>query len=309
MRVLVTGAAGFLGRHFVQHHLDEGDEIIAVDDLSSSGAYWLDGAYVRIEDEALLVLAFLGVRDEHFDIAYHFAAPVGGREKIEGDPLYNAHSLALDEGFFRWAIGRAGTAVYPSSSAVYGTKYQARGGGSLTEEMFAPSADEWARPDEMYGFTKMAGEVLAQKAERYGLNTLCIRPFSGYGEGQSMDYPVPSICARAKRQEDPLIVWGSGSQTRDFIHVSDLVGATAAIVSAGVSGYQAINLGLGVPVSFIEVARFAAEIIGYEPVIQTDEAKPEGVISRYSQPDRMLAIYQPRVSLIEGLTRVIASLE
>jgi len=151
----------------------------------------------------------------------------------------------------------------------------------------------------------MTGEVLAQKAQQYGLNTLCIRPFSGYGEGQSMDYPVPSICARAKRQEDPLVVWGSGFQTRDFIHVFDLVGATAAIVDVGVHGYQAINLGSGVPVSFIEVAKLAAEIVGYDPVIQTDAAKPEGVVSRYSQPARMLEFYQPKVDLIEGLTRVL----
>ncbi len=306
MKVLVAGGAGFLARHFLKHHLDAGDEVTAVDDLSGNGARWLGGSYWQHTTD---VLDFFTKTTKTFDVAYHFAAPVGGREKIENDPLYNAHSLALDEGFFRWAVGKIGTAVYPSSSAVYGVQYQEVDGGPLGELLFDPTARGFARPDELYGFTKLAGEVLAEKASRYGLNTLCIRPFSGYGEGQSSDYPVPAICARAVRKEDPLVIWGSGNQTRDFIHVSDIVGATTALLDRGVTGYGAINLGSGVATSFVEVAEIAASIVGYEPNIDTDETKPEGVSARYCDPTRMLAVYQPKVSLREGLTRIIADIQ
>jgi nucleoside-diphosphate-sugar epimerase len=305
-KVLITGAAGFLGRNFVKHHLLAGDDVTGVDDMSSTGARWWPEQ--REHDYHMDAELFFASQSGTYDLAYHFAAPVGGRLKIENDPLYNAHSLSLDEAFFRWAIEHTKTAVYPSSSAVYGTIHQGSNSGCLNEVLFDPRSDQWDVPDEMYGFTKMAGEVLAEKASRYGLSTLCIRPFSGYGNEQSFDYPVPSICARALRREDPLVVWGSGHQTRDFIHVSDIVGATAAALARGIEGYQAINLGSGVATSFVQIAEMAADIIGYRPVITTDESKPEGVMSRYSDPSRMLAIYQPTVGLRDGLAQVIDSI-
>lgn len=299
--VLVTGGAGFLGRHFIKHHLALGDEVTAVDNLSGTGSEWLPGDYERIESDAGITFALLG----KFDLAYHFAAPVGGREKIEGDPLYNADSLRLDSLFFRYAVGRVGMAVYPSSSAVYGRTLQEGRGRLLNEEMYSPDSPIWGAPDEMYGFTKMAGEMLAFTAARYGVNTLCIRPFSGYGEGQAEDYPIPAILGRAKRQEDPLKVWGSGQQRRDFIHVDDIVGATVARISAGLRGYSAMNISNGSPLSFIDVAQLASSIVGYTPVIEGVSDKPVGVDSRYGDPTVMSSYYTPKIGLREGLVRVL----
>jgi len=309
LNVLITGAAGFLGRSFLRHHLDRGDNVIAVDNLSSAGAYWPDGDYEKIEMDAINAFDMFDATGITFDYAYHFAAPVGGRVKIEQDPLYNAGSLGLDAAFFRWAVGKVGTAIYPSSSAVYGISLQRGAGQALVETDFDPVSDLWAQPDQMYGFTKMAGEVLAYHAAKYGLNTLVLRPFSGYGEGQSMDYPVPSICRRARNHEDPLVVWGSGWQTRDFIHVSDIVGATAELLRHGVYGYEPVNLGSGTATSFVAVARMAADIVGYGPLIDTDTTKPEGVTSRFSDSSRMLSVYQPQVSLVQGLAAVLDDLE
>lgn len=304
MKVLITGAAGFLGRSFLRYHLTAGDDVTAIDDFSAESALWPlgDRPYKALTIDAG---AFFKERTDSFDLAYHFAAPVGGRVKIEGDPLYNADSLRLDSAFFRWAPGKVGTAVYPSSSAVYGVYYQSGAGVALFEELFEPESSVWARPDEMYGFTKMAGEVLAAKAAQYELNTLCIRPFSGYGEEQSLDYPMPSICRRAARHEDPLVVWGQGTQTRDFIHVEDIVWGTQAALEAGVTGYRALNLGSGIPTSFIQVARMAAVAAGYDPVVVTDTDKPQGVTSRYANIERMFSIYLPRISLEEGIARMV----
>jgi nucleoside-diphosphate-sugar epimerase len=240
-----------------------------------------------------------------YDIAYHFAAPVGGRVKIEGDPLFNADSLRLDSLFFRWAVKRVKLAVYPSSSAVYGVELQERGSGPLFEEQFHPANLKWYAPDEMYGFTKLAGEVLAWKSAAYGLNALCIRPFSGYGEGQSLEYPVPSICQRALERQDPLTIWGSGSQTRDFVHVDDVVGATLARIEAGISGYQPMNIGSGHPITFMTIASIASDIVGYTPEIVVDTTKPEGVKSRYAKTTRMRLFYKPTVTLKDGLARVL----
>jgi UDP-glucose 4-epimerase len=302
--ILVTGAAGFLGRAFVRHHLEAGDTVLGVDDLSSEHAFWSEElpAENRVElDSASFVHGSSGP----FDIAYHFAAPVGGRLKIEGDPLFNADSLRLDVEFFRWAIGKVGVAVFPSSSAVYGVQFQVGDGEVLEEPMFHPGSKTWPAPDEMYGFSKLVGEKLAFTAEKYGLNTLCIRPFSGYGEGQSLEYPVPSIAQRVVRHEDPVVIWGSGSQSRDFVHVDDLVGATVARVAAGVRGYQSMNIASGTATTFNEVARIMAQLERYEPEIVNDATKPEGVHSRFGDTSQMAKYYEPKVGLVQGMGRVL----
>lgn len=307
MRVLITGSGGFLGRRFLQHHIEAGNDVYAIDDLSSAGSYWLPGDnYARITNDAVWVLPFF---DEQFDFVYHFAAPVGGRQKIEGDPLYNADSLRIDSAVFRWAVTHAKTLVYPSSSAVYPISLQGNDGHQLQEGMFSARNPNWLAPDEMYGFTKLVGERLALAAEKYGLNTLCIRPFSGYGEGQSMDYPVPSIAKRAIDREDPITIWGPGTQRRDFVHVDDIVGATVARVAAGVEGYQTMNIGSGYGLTFDDIARLCAEIVGYEPVIEHDLSKPVGVMARFADNQKMANVYgAPKVRIREGLTRVLDSL-
>lgn len=307
MRVLITGAAGFLGRHFVRHHLEAGDEVLAVDDLSNASAppfpfIQLDAAEAfRLEPGP-------------FDWVYHFAAPVGGRTRIDGDPLFNADSLRLDSELFRAAarglVTPDGVVVYPSSSAVYPVWAQtAENFYPLKEEMVDPAEVHWGAPDQMYGFTKLAGEYLAWKAAGYGVNTLCIRPFSGYGEGQSLDYPVPSLVYRALRGDDPIVVWGPGTQTRDFIHVEDLVRGTVARLESGVRGYRVLNLGSGMPTSFEQVAIMAADIVGYTPYILPQPDKPVGVMHRYCDPTEMLRYYTPRISLRDGLKRVLEDMD
>lgn len=304
-RVLITGAAGFLGRWFTWHHIDKGDRVVAVDDLSNPHSYWPTQVKLCYKQD---LGEFLARTNATFDIAYHFAAPVGGREKIEGDPLFNADSFRLDSLFFRWAVGKVGIAVYPSSSAVYGVTFQQDRGTRLFEGMFHPRDQTWQAPDEVYGTTKMIGEYLAWKAGGYGLNTLCIRPFSGYGEGQSMEYPIPSILARAKRQENPLLVWGTGMQARDFVHVEDVVGATVARLDAGVHGYNSMNIASGRPITFYEIAKMAGPLAHYSPEITTDLNKPTGVSTRYGDTSLMYRYYIPKVALADGLKRVMDSL-
>ena len=313
--VLISGAGGFLGSHFARHHVERGDSVILVD-IKPADA-WTPRLGRGVVSRYMMfpqtdIYDWLRTRsasDAQFDVAYHFAALVGGRERIENDPLHNADSLRLDSSFFRWASKHVDTVVYPSSSAVYGTQFQKRSMDvALHETLFHPEMNAWPAPDQMYGLTKLVGEFLAWKSAGYGLSTLCIRPFSGFGERQGFEYPVPSILQRALRQEDPLRVWGSGYQSRDFVHVSDIIGATTARIDAGIDGYQSMNIGTGVETSFIDLARLAADIVGYDPVIETDAAKPEGVARRYCDPSEMLRYYHPQLDLRQGLARVLEDL-
>jgi GDP-L-fucose synthase len=300
---LITGASGFLGSWFLNHYItNPGPDDIWYMDIQPHPA----GLPVDLQD----MEAWLADFDEEVDIAFHFAAPVGGRLKIEHDPMYNADAFRLDSVFFRWAVAHAKLAVYPSSSAIYPTSLQGRSGDMLLNEGFInPSNPNWSAPDELYGFSKLAGEYMAWKAaQKHGLSTLCIRPFSGYGPGQTLDYPVPSILARAKRHEDPITIWGSGEQTRDFVYVTDIVAATMARIDQGVHGYQAMNISTGFGTPFATVAKIGAELAGYDPEITFDPSKPEGVIHRRGDNQRMLRFHEPEVSLQEGLGYVFNSL-
>jgi nucleoside-diphosphate-sugar epimerase len=313
VKILITGAAGFLGGEFARAHAARGDIVHGLDDLSASHAQWvMEDNVNNVKGDAGLF--FDGWSDKvtsTYDVVYHFAAPVGGRERIENDPLFNADSLRLDSSLFRWAakFGQDAIIVYPSSSAVYGVSLQGKEGRPLTEGDFDPSDTSWGQPDEVYGLTKMVGEVLAHKAANYGANTLCIRPFSGYGERQSLDYPVPAICKRAAERNNPLVVWGSGLQARDFIHVDDVVGATLARVDAGVEGYDSMNIGTGEFRNFNQIAKVAAYWAGYDPAIENLEDRPQGVDRRYCDPARMLTYYTPVVTLDDGLRRVMEAHE
>lgn len=305
MKILITGAAGFLGRHFMAQHLDMGDDVIGIDNYQSPYA---------IPNDDVEKVDFLSYIDTEpagqFDRVYHFAAMVGGREKIEQDPLYNASSLQLDTALFRWAVrSKPGLVIYPSSSAVYGVRHQTGDvPRRLAEGLFVPSDPLWDQPDSMYGFTKMAGEVLAYHAAGYGLKTLCIRPFSGYGADQSPEYPMRAIADRVIQREDPLLVWGSGSQVRDWVHVSDVVKATVSRAQAFESedeGYDAMNIGTGKGYTFSDIARSMANIAGYRPDFGCITSKPEGVMYRVADTAKMGDHWEPRVTLDQGLREML----
>ena len=153
------------------------------------------------------------------------------------------------------------------------------------------------------GSNQLSGEFLARyAAESYGIATVIYRPFSGYGEDQSFDYPFPSIVKRAMETEPPMIVWGSGEQTRDFIHIDDVVEAVM-ISHEFLEPGDALNLGTGVGVSFYELAEKCLELAGRDIGVECDTSKPEGVFYRVANPERMFKYYRPSISLEEGIER------
>jgi UDP-glucose 4-epimerase len=309
---LVTGGCGFVGRHFVKWLLQNGYEVVVVDDLSTGLApeRWPEHLRVRRDQEQRIRFELVDFREyartarPDFDLIIHLAAVVGGRLTIEGDPLAVATDLAIDASFFNWVVRHPPLPrrVFNfSSSAAYPIHLQ-------TPAAHRPLAEEMIRfdeamgvPDMTYGWAKLTAEFLAgYAADRYGLNVVSFRPFSGYGEDQDFTYPFPSVIRRAARRESPIVVWGSGEQLRDFIYIDDVVEASFACAEHMAPG-SALNLGSGTGTSFMELARMACAVVGHEAEIINDSTKPEGVFGRVGDCRRMLAHHQPRVSLEDGI--------
>ncbi|MCA1840213.1 MAG: NAD-dependent epimerase/dehydratase family protein [Actinobacteria bacterium] len=288
MKILITGSDGFVGRHFVQ---------------ALHGEHTL--TYIDKRSTTTCQKYFNGIMSDYpFDLVIHCAAMVGGRAKIDGDPLAIAENLAIDSDLFRWVVRRKiPRVVYFSSSAAYPTAFQKANQHWPLEESDIWLGETTGFPDQTYGWAKLTGEFLAQYAAASGSRVHIFRPFSGYGTDQDRDYPFPSFIERAKRRANPFEIWGDGTQTRDFIHIEDIVGAVLKAIDEDVQG--PVNLGWGRSTSFNELADLITRCEGYSPDILHLTDKPIGCMHRVANAEKMLSFYTPKITLEEGIERAL----
>lgn len=300
-RALVTGDRGFLGRHFKEELRRQGYEVMGLDTAVTSSQDCR--AYFR---SALLTRPAAGPR---YDLVVHCAAVVGGRETIERNPLATAESLSIDAEMFRWAaVAKPGQVLYISSSAAYPVGFQRVGGpaGYRLHEDDVWGPDGMIEPDEIYGWSKVTGELLAGRLRAAGVPVTVVRPFSGYGADQALSYPFPAILKRVRELEDghPLEVW-CGDCVRDWIHVDDLVAGALAVARSLTE--DPVNLCTGRGTSFYDLARLMLKAAGKaDHGILAREDMPQGVKYRVGNPGRMRMFYNPVISLEEGIKRALA---
>jgi nucleoside-diphosphate-sugar epimerase len=288
MKILITGHRGFVGKHFTKFYRGQGHEVFGVDIAAETPREARD---------------FFRKDDIQWDLVIHLAAVVGGRAKIEGDPLSVAVDLSIDAEMWQWAIRtKQKRVVYFSSSAAYPIELQTREEHvSLAEHMI--NLNDIRSPDFTYGWSKLTGEYLAQFAEAEGVRTHIFRPFSGYGEDQALDYPFPSFIERGKRKADPFDVWGDGMQTRDFVHIDDIVETVNAAIEQDYR--DPLNIGTGRPTSFLDLAVMVSKEANYRPTILPHPEKPTGVFWRVADPTLSFQVWQPRITLEEGIRRAL----
>lgn len=323
-KALITGGAGFVGRHVCARLVKMGYEVTVVDNFyPGSGCLepsrWLphlrpEGSRVKlVRADCRQFFREYGAHSEKFDVVVHLAAVVGGRLVIEGDPLAVGVDLSIDAEFFYW-LSRLSyhprRVHYFSSSAAYPVAYQrAEGHRALTEDMIQFNGEFIGQADLTYGWSKLTGEYLALLVhQKHGHHVTCYRPFSGYGEDQDMTYPFPSVLMRAVNADKPMTVWGSGRQMRDFIYIDDCVEGMLRL-SEKIGDGSGVNLSTGIPTSFNEFAAMAWEAVhgsrdGFE--VRNTATKPEGVFARYGSTalQDQLGFRQPR-SLELGIRRCL----
>ena len=288
MDVLITGSSGFVGKYFKDRLQQYNLTLIDIK----------DGIDCR---------DFFKKEDKSYDLVIHLAAIVGGRESIEGRPMAVADNLSIDSEFFQWCLKtNPKKIVYFSSSAAYPVWKQSadaqRTLGNIRLKESDINLDMFGKPDMTYGWSKLTGEFLAQ----FVPNVHIFRPFSGYGWDQDLTYPFPMYVKRALERQDPFQVWGPGTQTRDFIHMKDVVEAVLTAVDKDITG--PINLGTGRSTSFLELAWLCMEAVGYQGDIKTNPDKPVGCMHRVSDNTKLLSFYTPKITLEEGIAEAVKQL-
>ena len=318
-KILITGGAGFVGRHMTRHFLEAGDEVHVIDSVEryTGGIDPADGwplfdprDHARFKFEKVDCREyFKRPADTEFDYSLHLAAMVGGRLMIENNPLVVADDLAIDASYWQWAkLAKPKKTICFSSSAAYPIKLQRRDHYVLLKENMIDFESDIGMPDMSYGWAKLTSEYLARLAyERHGLKSVSYRPFSGYGQDQDDTYPFPSICKRAiaNKGKAELTVWGSGTQMRDFIHIDDCVRGVISTMDLVDDG-DAINLSTGILTSFIEFAQLAAELVGYTPLVKGMSDMPVGVHARGGDTKKQNTLgFRYEIAFRDGIARAL----
>jgi UDP-glucose 4-epimerase len=296
MRVLVTGGAGFLGAHVVDALRARGDDVVALDDLSTGDRANLDPAVplivVDVSDREAIHDRLGG---ERFDAIVHAAAKTKVVESIAEPALYhrvivNGTSNALDVA----QLSGAGSFVNIST------------GGALYGETLTCATEE-SRIDapSPYGRYKAEAERLA--ASTPGLNAVTLRFANIYGPRQRADLEggVIAIFAGCWRRGDPLTICGDGSAERDYLYVSDAVAAIVAALDRRAVGTY--NIGTGVATSVAELVRQMTELLG-PPTSVIQAGERQGEIQRSclnSSKAGHAGLWRSSVPVAEGLRRTI----
>jgi UDP-glucose 4-epimerase len=307
LRALVTGGAGFIGSHLVDRLIKDGYEVVVLDNFFS-------GEIKNIKhhpDSRRFHLVRGDVRNpgdvreavKNVDAVFHLAAVVSVPLSIENPSLVNdvnvRGTLNLLEASLKADVKRF---VYASSCAVYGEA------DTLPINERHPTS-----PISPYAASKLAAEYYCKVFyENYGLDTTCLRYFNVYGPRQaknSYSGVITQFIDRL-RQRKPPIIYGDGGQTRDFVHVKDVVEANMLVLGCQHCAGEVINVGTGKPTTINQLAKVLMEMFG-ETSAKPEYAPPRvgDIRNSYadiSKAERILG-YKPKVTLEKGLRLLIQS--
>jgi UDP-glucose 4-epimerase len=298
MRVLVTGGAGFVGANLVQHLAAAGHELVAFDDLSARARppWWGSRAgpartvEASIEDAGALRRAMRGI-----DAVVHLAAKPGVADSVshpEVDYRVNVQGTFNVIDAVRRAAGSH--VIFASSGAVL-----AGATPPLREDM-AP------QPMSPYGASKLYGEGITAAASAFGIVGIALRFSNVYGPLSAHKKSVIASFLRRALRRAPLVVYGTGKQTRDFIYIEDVCRAVQRALRAKRPGVY--HLGTGVETSVLELAKRVAAACDVPLEIERRPARPADPARNfvsYAGIERAMG-WRPRVDLDEGLARTVA---
>jgi UDP-glucose 4-epimerase len=290
---LVTGGAGFIGSALVRLLTERGYSVRVFDNLSTGSRTNLEGTAAELVEGDVCDVEALERAAVGCEVVFHLAAGTGVVPSIE-EPFADFDLNARGTLSALWAARKvgAGRLVFSSSNAPLGA-----GAYPASEEK--PTA-----PLSPYGASKAAGEAYCSAFHgAYGLDAVAMRFSNAYGPRSAHKSNVIPLFIRRLLAGEELVVYGDGTQTRDFVYVTDLAdGLLRAADTAGIGG-EVFQLASGIETSVNDLVGRLAEIAGSEPEVRREPPRAGEILRNYSLIDKARGRlgYVPRVRLEDGL--------
>lgn len=324
MKILVTGAAGFIGSHLCWHLLGRGDEVVGIDNLNDYYPVSLKYARLReggIEERDLVQghevrsakypefrFRRMDITDkwalmdlcgkERFDVVVNLAAQAGVRYSIENPDAYVQSNvvgfLNLLECVRRYPVRHF---VYASSSSVY---------GGNTKTPFSED-DRVDNQVSIYAATKKSNELMANVySHLYGIPATGLRFFTVYGPWGRPDM-APMLFTKAILAGRPIKVFNNGNLSRDFTYIDDIVNGTVGVIDNPREGSRVYNIGCGHPTQLMEFIQTIETCLGKKAQMEMMPMQPGDVYQTYADTSRLAAEigYRPSTLLADGIAKFV----
>ena len=251
MKFVVTGGAGFVGSHLVKLLVKEGHIVTVIDNLHTGKKENLASVIQQITFKKIDIRNYEELQKIMNDIdgVFHQAALTVVQDSFENPQEYHDVNVDGTENIFKLAQKNNFKVVYASSSSVYGHQEKVPIIESATRNPINP-----------YGQTKLDDEYLVEKYSKLGVKIIGLRYFNIFGEGQTLEYAgvITKFLDRINQSQSP-IIFGDGSQIRDFIYVGDIVMANFLAMKSNVNNLL-VNLGTGKSITILELAEIFLKI-------------------------------------------------
>lgn len=307
-KVLVTGGAGFIGSHTVDSLLSEGAEVWVLDDLSTGSIRnlrtWKHNPKLHLKEGSTVQYRTLELLTRKVNAIVHLAAAISPYLSVRKPEIVTTVNVSGTLNLLRASVkSKIQRLVFASSSSVYGN-----------QTVLPISEDNPLKPITPYGASKVSGEKYCEAYfQTYGLNTISLRFFNVYGERQSANPYSGVIAIFAKHLTKRLkpSIFGDGEQTRDFIHVSDVVNANLQALQISKGTGEAFNVGTGQATSINQLFSVMAELLDKLDIAPIHApSRPGDIQHSYANMSRTKDVlgFQPKVHLRQGLKMLIESL-
>jgi len=326
MKILVTGAAGFIGFHTVKHFAEKGNRVFGIDNINNY--YDVELKYARLAETGIrkeLIKNHQSVQssvnpnyrfakadlqdkvfidklfaNEHFDVVCHLAAQAGVRHSIDNPYAYiNSNIIGFMNILEACRFYPVKHLLYASSSSVYGTN----------KKVPYCESDKVDSPVSLYAASKRSNELMAHAYSKlYNIPTTGVRFFTVYGPWGRPDM-APFLFMDSIVNQKPIKVFNYGKLSRDFTYIDDIIDGLSVILDRAPAGeipYKIYNIGAGKPVQLLDFIAAIENVTGKTAIKRMVEMQPGDVYQTYADTTALEQElhYKPHISIQEGINRL-----